>query len=284
MQPIFEFLDYRQYLSEYYRNKKENSKYFSYRFFSQKIGLNSPSFLKQVIEGKRNLTRQMLERFCKALNLSGKEARYFRLLVLFSQAKTAGEKQEHYVALKSMVGGISESVLNSDQFECFANWYIPVIRELICLYDFKDNFRMLAEFVKPPIQPVEAQSAVMLLERLKMVVRQENGAYRQIDPAMVVDSSVTSLAVRSFTRTMLEHSKAALSTVDKKNRHISGITMGVSAETYEVLATEIEAFKDRIKIIVNNDTMSSKIYQMVISLFPVSEDLRLLSAEKGKKE
>jgi uncharacterized protein (TIGR02147 family) len=279
MQSIFEFIDYRQFLSEYYLNKKATSKYFSYRYFSQKIGLNSPSFLKAVIEGKRNLTRPMLERFCKALNFKEKESLYFKNLVFFNQAKTSAEKQEYYLALTSMVEGVRESLLNSDQFEVFSNWYIPVIRELVCLFDFKNDYSALASLTKPPIQPIEAKAAVELLLRLNMLERNSD-KFTQVSPAMIADSSVTSLAIRSFTQTMIDRSKEALNSMDKKNRHISGITMGISPETYEVLTSEIEAFKNRIKVIVNNDTASSRIYQMTLSLFPVSEDV----LSKGKME
>jgi uncharacterized protein (TIGR02147 family) len=280
---IFEFIDYRKFLAEYYRTKKESSRYFSYRYFSQKIGFNSPSFLKAVIEGKRNLTRQMLERFCKAMNFGTKETLYFKNLVFFNQAKTSLEKQEYYLSLKSMAGGVKESILNTDQFEVFSNWYVPVIRELICLHNFHEDYQTLAAALKPSIQPVEAKAAVALLLRLKMIVQRADGSFRLVSPAMAMDSSVTSLAVRSFTRTMLERSKEALDTIDKKARHISGVTMGISPETYDVLTSEIEAFKDRVKIIVGNDANSSRIYQMTVSLFPVSDDVRSIDPGKGKR-
>jgi uncharacterized protein (TIGR02147 family) len=80
---------------------------------------------------------------------------------------------------------------------------------------------------------------------------------------------------------MIEHSKAALDSIDKNKRHISGITMGISPETYAVLCAEIEAFKDRVKLIVNQDKSSSRIYQMNLSLFPVSEELPSARDEKG---
>ncbi len=273
MKPIFEYIDYRKFLADYYHTKKENSRFFSYRYFSQKTGLNSPSFLKAVIDGKRNLTRQMAERFCKALNLSLKETMYFCNLVLFNQAKTSSEKQEHYMVLRSMVGLVKESVLNADQYDYFANWYTSVIRELICLYDFKQDYQLLADMVKPAISQSEAKSAVNLLLKLKLVETGSNGIYQQTAKAIVADSSIQSIGTRSFMRAMIEHSKSALDTFDRNERHISGITMGISPEAYDVLAAEIEAFKDRIKVIVNNDSGSNRIYQMNIALFPTSDQI-----------
>lgn len=284
MKPIFEFIDYRKFLADYYQSKKETSTYFSYRYFAGKIGVNSPSFLKHVIDGKRNLTRRMAERFSSALELSPKEKLYFRNLVLFNQANTSAEKQEHYAILRSMAGLVKESVLNIDQFDYFAKWYTPVIRELICLYNFKNDYQLIGAMLKPAIEPLEVKTAIDLLQRLKLIEIQDNGMYCQTSSALVAaDSSIKSLAVRSFTRAMLDHSKDALESCDKKIRHISGITMGISAEIYDLLEAEIEAFKDRVKIIVNRDTESSRIYQMNISLFPVSEDIKTGIDEKRGK-
>jgi uncharacterized protein (TIGR02147 family) len=273
MLSVFDFIDYRKFLAEYYQNKKKTARYFSYRYFSQKLGINSPSFLKHVIDGQRNLTPQMTERFAKALGLSPREKKFFYNLVLFNQATTSVEKQEYYAVLRSMISGVKEAVLNSNQNDFYSNWYTPVIRELICLYDFKDNYDLMASVLKPKIEAAQARAAVNLLLKLNLVEKLENGRYKQTSSAIVADDSVSSTAIRTFTRNMLDQSKTALDTIDKNNRHISGITMGISPEAYELLTTEIEAFKDRVKFIVNNDNNSSRIYQMNISLFPVSEDL-----------
>jgi uncharacterized protein (TIGR02147 family) len=281
MRSIYEFIDYRKFLDTFYTEQKKKSRNFSYRYFCRKAGINSPSFLKHVIDGKRNLTRAMIEKFRVALKLTPKESLYFRNLVFFNQAKTSIEKQEHYAVLRSMAGGVKESVLGADTYDYFTNWFTPVIRELVCLYDFKEDYQSLASMLQPPLLPSEAKAAVKLLVRLKLVQRQADGSYTQTDSAIVADDTITSMAVRSFTKSMIEHSKAALDSVDKNKRHISGITMGISPETYAVLCAEIEAFKDRVKLIVNQDKYSSRIYQMNLSFFPVSEELRSADKEKG---
>lgn len=273
MKALYEFIDYRKFLEHYYEEQKRNSRHFSYRYFAQKTGINSPSFLKHVIDGKRNLTSPAIEKFCKALKLSQKEAIYFRHLVLFNQAKTSHEKQEHYAVLRAMAGGVKESVLKSSQFDYFNKWYTVIIRELVCLYNFKGDYKKLARALTPPITAREAKKAVELLEKLKFIKRKSGGTYEQTSQAITVDDTITSMAVRSFTENMLDHAKAALHTLKKSERHISGLTMGISKETYNVLSAEIEAFKDRIKAIVNRDEHSSRVYQLNISLFPTSAEM-----------
>ena len=61
MNSIFSYIDYRKFLKDYYNSEKESKLYFSYRFFSQKAGIKSPVFLKEVYDGKKNLSRNMME-------------------------------------------------------------------------------------------------------------------------------------------------------------------------------------------------------------------------------
>jgi uncharacterized protein (TIGR02147 family) len=271
MKTIFEYIDYRSYLADYYQQKKETTQYFSYRYFAQKIGINSPSFLKSVIDGKRNLTASMAERFSRALELNTKERSYFTNLVLFNQAKTLTEKQRCYDIMRSMSEQLKESVLEDDQFNFFSNWYIPVIRELVCVKDFKEDYDALGAALEPPIAASRAKASVELLLRLRLIEKTKSGAYKQTSTAVIANESVTSSAVRTFTQTMLDHSKNCLDTVSKENRHISGITMGLSRQTYEIITKEIDAFKERLKIIVNHDTNVDRVYQINVSLFPLSK-------------
>ncbi|MCX7726905.1 MAG: TIGR02147 family protein [Chitinispirillaceae bacterium] len=274
MEPsVLEYIDYRKFLADYYNYKKKTSRYFSYRYFSNKIGLNSPSFLKQVIEGKRNLTPQMIERFCSALNFNQKESRYFRSLVLFNQAKTIGEKQEYYTLLKTFIENVQEAVLCPDQYDYFSTWYLPVIRELVCAYNFKDNYEAIAKMLIPEIQPSEVKKAIELLVKLKLIERSPDGGYCQTHSAVTVESNITSFAIRAFTRKMIELSGEALESFEKNERNISGITMGISNEAYHLILSELEAFKDRIKIIVNRDKKTERVYQLNISFFPLSKSL-----------
>lgn len=272
MKSIFEYIDYRKYLHDYYEDKKKTTRHFSYRYFAQKSGITSPSFLKHVIDGKRNLTSAAIEKFITALKLKKKEASYFRNLVQFNQAKTSSEKQEHYAVLRSLFGTVQETVLRGKKYDYFQQWYNPIIRELICLHDFKDDYAALARSVVPAITEAQARKSLELLLDLKLVEETDTG-YRQTSSALIADDAITSMAVRSFAEAMLGHAQKALHNVAKTERYISATTMGVSKATYDVLVAEIEAFKDRIKTIVNNDKNSTIVYHLNMELFPMSKEM-----------
>lgn len=99
---IFKYLDYRLFLADTYTYYKQTTTYFSYRYFSSKAGINSSSFLKLVIEGKRGLTDETCEKFIHALRLWGKEGDFFRVLVKYNQAKTPQEKLRNFKDLESI--------------------------------------------------------------------------------------------------------------------------------------------------------------------------------------
>jgi hypothetical protein len=131
MNSIFSYVNYRRFLKDYYLKAKAEKKYFSYRYFSRRAGINSPNFLKVVIEGKRNLSSKTIEKFATALGLNQQETVFFRRLVMFNQAKTASEKQESYILLREMANHVRMNAPGSD-FAGFLNkWYINAVRELM---------------------------------------------------------------------------------------------------------------------------------------------------------
>jgi len=273
MKEVFKYIDFRRYLADYYIEKKRDTRHFSYRYFARRAGIKSPVFLKQVIDGKRNLTREMIEKFLTALDLKKKESIYFKNLVLFNQAKISHEKQEAYSVMLSMLDYVEERQIAGGQYAYFEKWYNSVIRELVCLRDFHDDFDLIARTVMPRITAIEAKKSVQLLERLKLIVRQADGKYRQADPAIISNDDMVLLARRSFNGEMLLLARNANETLPREERNISGITMGISKACYDVLLAEMAAFKERVKSIVNQDEKSSRVYQLGIQLFPLSDEI-----------
>ncbi len=273
MKEIYKYIDFRRYLADFYQEKKQTTRHFSYRYFAQRADIKSPVFLKQVIDGERNLTRKMIEKFIPALNLNKKESLYFKNLVLFNQAKNASEKQECYSVMLSMMNCVPEHQLSSSHYTYFEKWYNSVIRELVCLYDFKDDFDLIANTVKPRITAIDAKKAVQLLLRLKLIAKQNDCTYRQCDMAITSNDDMVALARRSFNSELLLLAHNANETLPQTERNISGITMGISKACYEVLLEEMAAFKERVKAIVYQDEKSTRVYQLSLQLFPLSEEI-----------
>ena len=113
---IFHYKNYRDFLSDYYRYKKSEKSTFSYRAFSIKAGIGSPSHLKMVSEGNRNLSLHSIPKFASAIGFNEKEKRYFELLVQFNQSADPETKAKHYSQLLRLNSGKEIKTLQKEKF------------------------------------------------------------------------------------------------------------------------------------------------------------------------
>ena len=111
MPRVVDYRDYRKFLADYYVYKKQTTCFFSYRYFSLKAGISSPSFFKKVVDGERNLTLSVMEKFCIALKLSPDDADFFRTLVRYNQAKSDEERDSLHAALEESLCILSRNEL-----------------------------------------------------------------------------------------------------------------------------------------------------------------------------
>ena len=99
MNSIYLYVDFREYLHDFYSEKKKKSR-FSFREFSRLAGFSSPVFIKLVIEGKANLRKASIVKLSNAMGLKKDDRRYFRNLVLFDRAKDLNKKMKYLEILK----------------------------------------------------------------------------------------------------------------------------------------------------------------------------------------
>lgn len=277
MDPIFQYIDYRLFLRDYFAFRKNRDSYFSYRWFAKHAGISSSGLYQRVVKGERNLTVKSCEQFVAGMELGKKESDYFRLLVSFNQAKTAKEKQRHYTLMLSMADFIEEHQLAADEYDYVSHWYYPVLRELVTLVDFGSDFEVLAKSVEPAITVKQARDGVVLLKRLGFIEKDANGLYIQRDTAiasMGEEEKMLSLARRSFHKKMLELARNTLDSKPVSKRFATGITMGISESCYDVIQQEYEAFRERVVRIVERDKEPTKVCQMSFQLFPLSKDIK----------
>ena len=87
MKSVFEYLDYRVYLKDFYEEKKSHQSFFSYRLFGNKVGVD-PSYLAKVFLKVRHIADESVGSFISFCGLKEKEAEYFEALVHFIKAKS----------------------------------------------------------------------------------------------------------------------------------------------------------------------------------------------------
>lgn len=105
MKSIYKYSDYRAFLKDRYLDKKAADSRFSFQRFSKEAGINSPNYLKLVMDGDRNLTVSNIHQFAKALGLTESEVEFFETLVLLTQSTNAAEKKYYRSRLLRLKNG-----------------------------------------------------------------------------------------------------------------------------------------------------------------------------------
>jgi len=268
---IFEYDNYRSYLRDLYHYYKETKPQFSYRYFSQKAGFRSPNFLQLVIEGKRNLSPESIERFTNALKLTKKEAEFFRILVHLNQARTLGEKKIYAEQLMQFRTFRYIHPLRQDQYRYYTDWYNIPIRELTMLSEFSEDPSWIARRLIPPISPQQAQKALDLLLQLGLIKRDESGRLVQTDAFISTGDEVTSTSVANYHRAMIEKGAEALDRFPGPDRDISSVTMALSDKNFQEIKALIQRFRKELLAIADQDRAPEGVYQVNFQLFPLAK-------------
>lgn len=269
MKPVFEYLDYRTYLKDYYEERKERYGYFSYRLFGGKVGID-PSYLLKVILKSRHLSEKSIPRVSAYCGLTGNEAAYFHTLVHFGKAKSQRESELHFEKLLSIRYVKSRRLLER-QYEYFRTWYHPVVRSVLEYFDFKNDFALLGRQLSPPITAKEARASVRLLEKLKLIRREDDGRYTLTEMAVTTGDEWQSLAITAFQEQAIRLSRESIERHDRSLRDISTVTMNINADDFEELRERIVDFRRSIISFVSENTDPDRTYQLNIQLFPLTD-------------
>ncbi|MBF0433526.1 MAG: TIGR02147 family protein [Fibrobacteria bacterium] len=272
MEPVFEYLNYREYLGDYFAEKKAQHSFYSCRLFSQKMGFKSPNFMKLVIESQRNLTKDSVFKITKGLKFNKKEAEYFENLVFFNQSKSLDEKNFYLKSVLKFRKQTSPHKVEKEELKYFTNWYHPVIRELVCAVDFSGDYKKLGKSLIPAITADEAKRSVKLLVELGYIT-QEKGQYCLTSTNISTGPQIRSVAVSNYHREMISLASESIERFPAAERNITSLTLSLSKETSDVIVKKIEEFRKELLMLAEADKCANKVTQINFQLFPLSDTM-----------
>lgn len=286
MKSVTEYKDYREYVLDYYREQKRCSA-FTWREFAKLAGFASGSYLKLVCDGKTRLREEGAKKTALAMGLTGFEFDYFVLLVRYEGAKTEQEKKKCFEEMQALGEANRVKILGSEMYTYYETWKHSVVRELaVAMPGAKPH--EIAKMCKPAISAADVSASLQFLTKSGLLTRDIKGNYHQTNTSLSTGNlNVVAVAVHSLLRQMGEFAIGALDKLPISERHFSGITMGITEESYAKVVEEITAFRKRIVSIVSADKNIEKVYRLNMQLFPLTEkiengDMGVISKKKGE--
>lgn len=271
MKPIIEYSDFRQYMLDYYEERKRRS-VFSWREFSKIAGFSSSSYIKVVCDGKSKLSRIGVERTGAAMGLVGFEMEYFRAMVVFGQAATEEKKKAAYENMLAIAKVHKVRVLEGDLFEFYDSWQNPVVRELAPLMPGATPGE-IAKKCYPEMTAAEVQQSLNFLTKAGLLKKAGDSAFVQAETSITGTPDATRLALRGMHRQMSKLATPALD-LPVEQRNFSGVTMGVSRESYERIVKVLDECRRQIIAIAADDKNIDQVYRLNLQLFPLTKNVK----------
>ncbi|MFT7518855.1 MAG: hypothetical protein ACI9MC_000989 [Kiritimatiellia bacterium] len=267
---VFDYLDHRAFLSDWFGWKKFKNPRFSHRMFARMSGQSNPSLLLQVVQGKRNLTTKSTAGYVKALQLFGRRGDYFRLLVRFDLARTPSERTECYQRLCAMRNFEGAHRIEGDTFRYLSRWHFVAVRELAMCEGFRADPAWIADTLRPKITATQAQEALTLLTDLGLLSIDGKGVVAVHDSDVTTDHEVSGLAAYNYHQAMLGLAHGCLDRVEARNRHVGAVTIAVPQSALSELKAELAALQERLLHLAAQHASADCVYQVTLQLFPLS--------------
>jgi uncharacterized protein (TIGR02147 family) len=272
METVFAYMDYRQYLLDFFQEKKRLNTKYSLSLLADRAGFKARDYLLRVMQGKRNLSSEGIDKLSKLFALSEKQSEYFSALVLFNQANNIMEKEKYFTQLSEFQKYGRHQQLRQDQFEYLSSWHPSAIRSLLSLGNYGDDFERMGKLLDPPLTAKQIRDSIELLLRLGLIQKNSKGNYSVTQMALSTGDEVASLSVANFHKSTMELAKQSIDKHPSSSRDISGVTMSISQTGYRRIKSELQAFRKKIMAIATADKDEDMIYQLNLHLFPLTRN------------
>lgn len=283
---LFDYADYRLLLRDYCRHRRAKDRSFTIRGFLASAGFTGPNYLKEVIDGKKNLSPDGAQRLAEAMGLNAQDASYFLMLVDFNQGRDPDRKRKRLHELTRAAENTPAAELARDQYALLANWHNIAVREYLRAHPSTDrDLGKIGSSLRPKLGKREVIRAIRILERLNLIYQDGKGVWQQTDAILTTGKEVADLAARDHHQAMLGLAQEAMDHFPSDQRYYRAITGSFSRKAYSEIVEELYRARSRILEIIAEDQDSERsVYHIGMQLFPLEEQPNDQNAKRGDRK
>jgi uncharacterized protein (TIGR02147 family) len=279
---IFDYLDYREFLRDFYVDRKKSKPFFSYRFIARRVGMDS-SYLIKVLQGVLHISPKKISDFIKTCELNGQEAVYFENLVYFNKAKTDRQRKLYFEKLFS-ISKVKSRCLDPLQYEFFQKWYYSAVWSLIQMRPFDSDYDELASLCAPRITRHEARCAVALLKKLGLVRQSEDGRLTVTENNITTGERWQSVAISGYQREMILRAGEAIDRFKKTERDVSSVTLTIPENALDQVRELIMEFRRSVIGLANDLESADRAFQLNVQFYPLTRPVGITPESADAEE
>jgi len=250
---IYEYMDYREFIKDWFRHEKRTRRRFTVREFARRAGFNSTGFLNELMAGRRHLSKDWVEKFLKVMGLLKYREIYFRCLVAFSKAKTYDKKN---IAYKNLVDSNRKFGRTEEYYlsEVYRDWYNPVILNLLRIRNVKNDYDSLASLLRPAIRNYEARASIKLFKRLKLIRKNKEGFWKPVKKAFELAYKSGSIGRNNLHKSAVGAFLKRANIIDNMEKVSTiHVAMSLSENALNDVSREVLKFKKSVEAIALAD-------------------------------
>lgn len=263
----YSYNDFRKFLADYQKAREAIDNGFTKSAICKRLGIpNTRSYFNDVIAG-RPLSPSYIERFIKVFELKKEEAQFFRVLVKYNQAENSDEKELYLEQLISL-NKTPKTIIDRKAFAFFREWHHSVIRAILDVIDFKDDYAGLGKALIPQVTPKKVRESITLLKSLNLIRLDQRGFWKPSDKSIATSDFIKDELIYYYQAQCLELARQALVNHNGRRQNISTNIISISNAGFQRINKKIEKFRAEIRSLVHKDgNPSDGVYQLNIQLF-----------------
>jgi len=268
MRSIFEYLDYRDLLKDAFEDRKASSPLYSYRMMAEALGQDTSNIFR-ILQKDAHLPARCQSRAIEYLNLTGRSAEYFVLLIAYSREKD--QQARHEILEKAMsLRDVANRQLGEQELAYFRDWWVVAIRSLLEVVDGRVNPAALGQRLCPQIPKEEVDKALDMLLELGLVRKASSSRLVLADAHLNAGGEEKTQAVRHFQRQILALASESLERFPKDQRDVSTLTLAVDKTAFVEIRGMLREFRQQIQKRVEESPRPDRVMQLSMAFFPLA--------------
>lgn len=273
---VFAFTDHRAFLNRWLEVKQQISQGYTVSRFARMAGC-SPSHVRNVLHGERDLLPPYVDGFARALRLEADDAEFFTLLVRYAQASTLSERAYLLQQIAGTLRFRDAHPLEGVQFLSLARLSHVAVYELSSLPAFREDPAWIAEVLD--LSPAEASAALAELRAAGMLVPRADGTHRAAFPFNATANEVAAPALVLLHDRGMEVAVNAAAGSPEDRLYFTAVG-GVASSLVPELRAAVDRFHARADSLMAEiqasdarDHAPDTVLLMAVQLVPVSRPL-----------
>lgn len=293
MPELSQYMDYRKFLADFYAFKRDQTKKdirpYNYQMFSAAANIKSPQYLRLIIEGKRNLSIDMVAKFAKALNLQKEQTEELKKLVNYTQATDPSERNRYLKELmeKRVHQQIKSGEIDSKAWEKVPGWVAWILYSMVDQKNVNFDISQLKQLIGEKATIDEIQDALKkLLEAGELVRDSESGTIKKARPLMENADNIPVALVKKLQAELLYLGMESLFQDDPTEREFGTVTLSLTENEFEEIKFKLRQMRKQLtkdNSIARSQGAGDRIYQLNIQLFPVTKRVENNKANTQEK-